>query len=90
VRLCAKGCPQWSHADERHCYFHSKVEAGLIELEDTSGGWIRRVHRQVRRAARTVGPADVVTDEQREVASLMRVLGAPEYVIDGALARARA
>lgn len=90
MRRCAGGCPQWSVSDQAFCYFHDKVRAGLIELGDTAGSWMGRVHRQGRRSARTVGPADVVTDEQREVAGLMRVLGAPEHVIDGALARARA
>lgn len=58
------------------CYFHSKVKRGLINPKDV-----------LRTARRGVGAGDVLTDEQRALVAGLRKLGAPEHVIEAALAR---
>jgi hypothetical protein len=87
VKLCARpGCPQWTFSDEDHCSYCTKVREGLIVPDVLAFGrnWSRP--RLERRAA-TISSADVISDEQVEVAALLRILGASAQTISRAIAR---
>lgn len=69
-----KGCEAWAY-DARNCYYHEKLVLGLIDAEWT--GFI----------SRGVSKAQVVSDEQMELARTLKELGAEPEVVQRALTR---
>ncbi|MEX0755684.1 MAG: hypothetical protein WD556_11305 [Actinomycetota bacterium] len=61
--------------DDVLCYYHAKLVGGFI---DVRGGMKR---------PRTVSTSDVLTDEQREIAHTLKILGAPDWVVTRAMTR---
>lgn len=83
-----RGCPEWIASDDDACTYHAKIHAGLIVPDPATfqRGWTSRM-RPARRQPPTISPADVVSDEQRELVGLMRNMGASDAKIREVLAR---
>jgi hypothetical protein len=89
VKICSRdGCHQWAYTDETLCAYDAKIRDGLI-TPDVQVYGRRWSAPRPRRALATVNPSDVVTDEQLEVAALMRAMGAEEAIISRAIAKDR-
>jgi hypothetical protein len=70
------GCWQSPPRGQRYCYYHQKVGAGLI------GGPEKKPESRV-------SPAAVVSDEQVQIAQVLRAMGAPRQAIRQALGKHR-
>jgi hypothetical protein len=89
MKTCSRpGCFAWIDSDAELCTYDEKVRDGLI-TPDVQGYGRRWTTAKPRRSPQTVAASDVVTDEQLEVARLMRAMGADEHVVTRALAKDR-
>lgn len=76
MRRCV-ACEDWATGEEVLCWYHVKCARGLIDPP---------IMLRVQ-ALRGVAPADVLSDEQLELASLLRDLGADDWLVRQALAK---
>ncbi|GEM_PF-7072213 len=70
-----RGCAYWTLLDDEVCAYHRKVLDGLIDADSSL----------FRKPG--VGPANVLSDEQLEIAVVLERLGAAPQLIKLALAR---
>jgi hypothetical protein len=90
MKVCSReGCHQWViGTDEELCSYDAKVRDGLIVPDSNVYGRRWSQPRQ-RKPPPTINPSDVVTDEQLELAKLMRAMGANEQTIARAMEKDR-
>lgn len=71
----------WAWDGTKACYFHSKILDGSLAVN----GYKARGHY-----APGISPADVLSDEQLEIADLLQIMGMEPQDVSRALAKGRA